>query len=569
MNNPIINIQTRQPFKARLEQPASSNKMILKRRLMEIQADAQTDYSYTGNSQITFSINSVSDLVDFSNSYIRLKLTTTLKNNGGAQSTRYLAMGGIHSLFSNIEVRTASGVLLQRIDRYNKLYALMSQQLHSREHIETVLNKAGDSILPSDNARDDDASIAIAYTVAGSSYTSSTKTLLLAAPTAPGADLRDFLITGDLIIVGFNTGTRVGRVASVSAAGTIVFTEDLTGADVISPNVLSVSYAKAGPARNIREMRNLVAVTDAVTLCMKPLLPVLDTGSYFPLMLLRGGLKVVLTLDDPAYVLAFEDGPNTVSDVSYTIRNPVFVVDMVQPSEILAQQYIDAFKTDGLKFVFPAFKWNLDSGNDGSAGSYNTSIQSNVRSARYILAKINDARAETRIGAATEDPGVSTYTCDSIAQGRRAGLEEFRFVSNGESFPLNGLPLRTNDICALEVAQEVERALGLHDSGSNGKRISPNEWNNIANYIRPFDRTYAAESDRFHFGARLCKDDDNFTGLDLTLSALQCEYTFNATNDLYNLVGTVNVSTQRRYIHSWICHDALLLISASGSIVFS
>lgn len=564
MNNPLVNIQVRQPMKSYLQEPASSNKMILKRRLQEIQADALTTYSYSTNQQITFSINSVSDLVDFANSYIRLKLTTALSNGGVAQSSRYLAEGGAHALFRSIEVRTASGVLLQRVDRYNKLYAMLSQHMHNKDYVNSVLMKSGDAVVPYD---DNSSGVwtELLFTDAGSIYTFSTKTLTLAAPIISPVRL---IKAGDAVMVGSNlVGSRTGIVASVTAT-TIVFTDDIfSAADIISPNIGRVYFQTQS---DIPEMRNLAATTSNIMLCFKPLLSVLDTGAYFPLLLLRGGLKIVLQLEDPVHVLAFKGYPNTVTAVDYTITQPVFCVDFVQPSEVLAQQYIDAFKNGGLKYVFPSYKWILDSSNQGQSGTHNLNIQSNVRSARYILSKIQDKRSETVLGGLSEDPGVSSYTCDGVAQGRKAGLEEYRYICNGEAYPLNGIPVRTNDVCAMEALQEVDRALNLSENGVIGKRLNHDDWSNVVSFRRPLERTLAPESDRFIFGANLSKDsNDNFCGADLTLSALQAELKFATDMTLFNYDGTVNGAATQRYIHHFICHDTLMLVSANGTIIFS
>lgn len=570
MSNPLVNIKVQSPIKSQLFEPSSSNKLILSRRLMEIQPDTSSaSYSYSGNNQIIFTINSVSDLLDWQHSYLRLKLTTTLSNSSVAQGNRYLAQGGAHALFREVVVQTAAGVQLYRAPRYNKHYAMHSQIMHSKDFVDDILMKAGDSV---DDAQSDQYVFKqLSYTIAASTYTAALKTLVLRACRFGGV-----VLPGDLVAVELAAATVSGVVLTCVDDGTdttIVFANDINGGvNVASPNVLKVYFANASSTRDELEMRNLAAITgstntDAITLCCKLNLPCLDVG-YFPTMLLRGGIKIILTLEDPAYVLAFRGQPNNVV-ADYSVYTPVMVCDFVQPSEVLIQQYIDAYKTSGLKYVFPSYKWNMDSSNNGSSGNANISINQNVRSARYILSKIQDLRAETKT-AGSEDAGVSTYTCDSIAQGRHGGLTRYRYVVNGNAYPLNGLQLDVSDVAHMEALEEVDRALNLVDVPFRGRRTGLNEWANVVYDKNLYDRTSIARSNRFMFGASLVKDPySDFTGADLTLSPLQVELDFGSAMPGYTLIGGTSVATTPRYIHHFLAHDTLLLISADGTIVFS
>jgi hypothetical protein len=71
-----------------------------------------------------------------------LNLITTATN----AASRYLEVGGAHSLFREIALMTQNGTLIQRYERYNRWYAMMSMATHSPQHVELVEAAAGDSV---------------------------------------------------------------------------------------------------------------------------------------------------------------------------------------------------------------------------------------------------------------------------------------------------------------------------------------------------------------------------------------------------------------------------------------
>jgi len=133
------------PVQAQVPSVSSTSKHIIRNRSVEVLPQAQTTYAYSGSDRIEFQIASSSDFLDAMNSYLRFELTCALAEADADDTTKYLAEGGAHSLFREIRLETAQGTIIERIEDYNKLYALMSQLTHSREHVDLVEQVSGDS----------------------------------------------------------------------------------------------------------------------------------------------------------------------------------------------------------------------------------------------------------------------------------------------------------------------------------------------------------------------------------------------------------------------------------------
>lgn len=130
-----------------VSEPLSSTSAHVLRRRYEtiLPKQSATSYSYNGNNRLEFLIDSNTDFWDFSNSFIKFDLTTTLSIDGSSDATRNLATGGAHAFFRRVYVESSNGVNIQTIERYNKLYAIHRCALPA-DYVENTLWGAGDSV---------------------------------------------------------------------------------------------------------------------------------------------------------------------------------------------------------------------------------------------------------------------------------------------------------------------------------------------------------------------------------------------------------------------------------------
>jgi hypothetical protein len=420
-----VKIQSVLPSLAVVGRPKSTSKHCRDRRSLEIVTNTQTSFSYDTNSRIVFDINSPSSFWDAMNSYIRLELTCDLKQSGVSDPQRYLSEGGAHSLFRSISVETQNGTLIQRIDRYNKFYGMMSNLVHSKDHVDTMLQREGDSLAYRDYAPEGaggDAVRDFSYTLASVEYDHTGGTyeqwLKLGAAGRATSELK----VGDIIRIETAVLNYTARVLTIEADASITV-EGLPAADIAAAAVLSLRLIR--PVQ-VQPTRKRVANNVSV-LTFQPLVPFLQMPNWIPLFLVRGGLRITLELDRPEHCLATTNVAGTYTAASITVNNPTYVCDFVNPDEQLTKQYLDMYKSGGIPYMFTGVHHRLDT-DTGAIGTKSCVLNANVRSARWVLAGIQNLRHET-ITSGTVNVGKSSYTADSCGNWLKAGLQEFEFVS--------------------------------------------------------------------------------------------------------------------------------------------
>lgn len=369
------------------------------------------------------------------------------------------------------------------------------------------------------------------------------------------------------IILQTASGTEISRIDRANHLSVIM--RSMGAGDEYIDSVLhregdGVGVANFGVYVAIRE---LAANTADYTICMQPFGPFLDSEQLFPLMMIRGGIRLTLELEDPVKFLISSVAPTGAgfSDTTYTIKNPVYCLDYVTPSTDLFQVYKDKFMSEGIAYPFMQFKTYSEIATSGS-GSHTMTLQPSFRSARIFISQIQDLRAET-ITAGDVNGGKSSYCVDSIAQGLRAHLSEFSLRSGSENFPLQS-PLIVDASCN-ELMIQAERALG-HLSFVNSRRGVPQERQAYSHLLRPLEQGATAgkaEAMRLYELIDLSRDQSHLSGLDLSLNTLQATYKFNATYNLTNLDGTSSTASNR-YIHAWIGGDSILSISSRAVSTF-
>lgn len=534
--------------------------------MVEVPSSSQVSFSYTTNNTIEFVINSPSDMWDAMNSFIRMKLTCALNNNGSDSVNKYISEGGVHSIFSEVRIETVSGVLLQRIDRYNRLYALMSNLNHSQQFVDTMLSRAGDSVgyrayVPQDENF--------------GSYRALTGTVASAALSGAGV----LTMTGNVFSQEVRVGDFIRMEESKTPSNPILEVSAVTDNTSITVRNWTTALVAGEITRlevlprrtEVDAIRKRVANTASYTVCMQPLLPLLLQPNWLPLSLIRGGLRIVLTLDNPAYCLASTDPPVSTgfSGASITVSNPYYVCSMVQVDDYVNKQYLDMFRGAGLNYQFSSFAYNL-SINNGSSGVYNFQLQPNCRSARTIYTLIQDVRSQT-VTSGSANQGQSTYSCDSIAQGLKAGLIKYQFTSGSERFPY-AKPVDCTAADDSEIMIVNDEAIGHLGGILWGKRPNPCDLQAVANTLNREDigaSAGKAETRRLALAVSLTRDEGSgLSGLDLSLQPLQAELEFSGTYQVTNMDGS-SATTSNRYLSTWIEYDSVVSFSESAIIVRS
>ena len=498
-----ITVNQQIPIQTIVPDVSSTSKHIVRRRNLEILPNSQVSYSYSTNNQIEFTISSGSDFIDFQNSYLRFDTTCSLNLEGANDPTRYLSEGGIHSVFREIRLESASGTVLERIDRYSKLYALLSQMTQSREMVDRNEFQSADS-------------------ACATSY-------------VPECALKDAFFDSDAGTVG-----AIGGVADAD------FRVVYTGA--IGAN----ASGDPGSAM-IDPTRKKVANTSGMTVLMKPILSLFQTGNFVPLMLVRGGLRLVMVLNDPAQCLAstgvFSSTGFTGADV--VLSNARFVACMITPSEELTSMYVSKFNNEGITYSTLGYKHFLDILTAGT-GTESKQLFSNVRSARFILQRIQVASLENATNSSTD--ALNSYEFDSQAIGLKANLLEYQYSSGSKQFPI--FRVQVDDVGQFEAFARLQQALGVYANDMTTPRFLPHEWREENSIMGLTDST------RFAIGENLARDTSILTGTDLQTVPLLYDLNFDASL-------TIGGLSSQRYLQTFIAYDQLVSISSSGIIVRS
>lgn len=554
MSKLIVN--TSIPVGAISHSVSSASKHIIKSKLQRFYPESQTEYTPEGNNELVFHIASPAEMWDPTSSYIRFKLNTALNFNGANDLTKYLAEGGAHALFQKVEIFTRAGVLIERVDEYNKLYSLMSSASMSRDFVEYSKQDEADSGEPYSPF------ITVNYTTA--SYDDAGGAVDRLFENLAGSALSEIAV-GDKVQIITTIGVFERIVESVPNDNSFQVTVAL-GADVAAGNISSIQFADKP-----KTVRELYANTANVEVMMCPWSSFLNNGSYIPLQLIRGGLRVVFTLARAPYVMSTRNislqGGADFSGANYTISTPEWMCQMYQPDESLNAQMLDMYKNQGLHYMFPIYRHFLDVVG-GGASTENLNHHVNLRSVRSVYQKIQDQRAN--IITSNVDGGASTYTADSIAQGLKAGLGTYQYSVGSLRFPESS-PTKLTSISNAEALKELKRTMG--QMGANNvfdKRFEPCEWRSSRCSKYPNESGNRAESQRLILSANMARDPTPFSGVDASLANLQSELKFDSPYDFTKSDGVSALDTPinnpQRYVHTWVEADAILSLGSEATV---
>lgn len=141
-----VTVRSLVPHEMVLQQPTSSSAHVLRKRQVEILPSENTNFSFTSNDRIVINISSQTEFLNAQDNYLRGNITSVLTDGGVDESARALDEGGVMACFRTVELRTQSGVLIERWDRSNRLYAMISNATHPRGFVESAMGSQFDSV---------------------------------------------------------------------------------------------------------------------------------------------------------------------------------------------------------------------------------------------------------------------------------------------------------------------------------------------------------------------------------------------------------------------------------------
>jgi len=550
-----LRIRKTLPIATSIAEPASASVHVLRSELRRFYPQAQTNYSYSSTNKIIFDISSPSSFIDFLNSYIRFKVTCTLNNNGVDDTSKYISETGAHSFFERLEIFTKSGTLIERLDDYNRLVSIFSTASQPRDYIESCLHPAGDSVEHCSKSVCDLSGKSLGTaTIAGQNIGNVSSGCIT-------VDLND----GDVIQItgsdGVNTKSEIHTVLNI--VSDVAF--DITAPTTLTSATSIVILSSA--SRDVQSVRKKVANTADYKLCFQPFSSFLNNGNLIPLFLMRGGLRIELTLANPAFVLASECVPKGTgfSGADVVIKNPEWMCHMLQPDQSLSDMYLQLYNAGAIQYMFTGYRRFQNIVASGT-GEQTLSHQSNVRSAKHILTRIQDERARTVTGA-TVNSGKSTYTADSVAQGLAAGVSSYQ-IQSGSFLAPESTPLEVS-AGKSEVATELMRVMGTLGVVLKQGRAEYHEFAESDGKWDPAQTGRRTDSQRLILSAHMGRDPSPFSGIDLSLNVLNEKINFGSAYNLTDNDGTSNSAAAQRYITSFIGFDSSMHLSSEGTVIFS
>lgn len=553
-----ISIKPVMPVQALVSPQTSSSKFIVNKTYREFAPQSQVSFSYKTNSVIEFDISSPSDFINFANSYIRANINCTLLNNGVDDPNKYLGEGGVHSLIRSVVVSSQSGTELARIDTYNKLHSIISNMTVDKEYAEHTLQREADSV-EYEGCLDSEL-CDVDYTVASAGYTAATGALI--GLIGVYANLR----VGDIITVSSATAgeSKTARVITLTSDTAVVITPG--GADIAVGDVTAVQNQKVEEQAPVRK---LAANTADYQVAFQLSVPLLQMDDYFPLFLLRGGLKIRIYLERSEYSLCSTSVPTgtgfTGSDV--VVSNPRFVGEMITPSQELSEKFVDMYRSEGLTYNYLTFRHQQSIQQGGAASSYSITFSPNFRSAKHLLMMIQDKRAN-QVSTATANQGKQTICVDASAQGLKSSLEEIQLAIGSHRYP-SSRPMDTSSGSNAELLLEAERCFGSLSVKNSGKRFDPVLWRAFASRVNPTQVGVGAgkaDSQRLSLCFDLARHFSPYSGVDLSLNYVEIDTRFSAQASISDMSGSNSENTDR-YFEIFVSADSVLSISESEGVL--
>ena len=544
--------------------PVSSSNFVVSRRMREYTTDAQTSFSFNGTDTIRFIINSPDSFLDGRNSWLQFKLYGAFTADGGLANndmeklTRYLSTGGGHSLFRRLRISLSNGTIISDHD-YSSLYSIIRQYTMSQNHLE--YNESMQSF---------DGMYSGIYTRDLSGYVfdnSITSAQANAAAWDWGlgrlrfTDAQNgsvFIKPGDEVIIVPDGGAGAGGAniirgictanSNTGANQNDVILGELRGQDIdLAANDISAVYIvkKGNLSSRYRGAQGVADDATAVLVKIKLLSDFLNNVKYIPLPFLRN-LQIELTLNRDAHTVVFSKPAAGTPDFRWTIKDPVFVANLVTPSEKLMSLFVEEYNTEtGIMLQWVDYQSNSKTLQNTAAESL--VIPSNCHSALGILAvqKLPESEAVNADSWVVDTQGVMTKNL----------VTSYQFQIGSEYYPF-GAPVKCNGVHNGNAFSYVLQSLDSHGAKYESTSIIPQEFYPVNTIVRPTAGNVANESLRFVMAQRFDRD-GNYSGVDCT------------NNDIQLNIVRSGAGTAGTFLQSWVLHNRLARISRSSTIIYS
>lgn len=587
---------------------------------VEIPADnSGTSFTPTGNRVIEFLITNTGGFWDTINSYVRFQVSAVVQSATDTQSFHaYLAEGGVHALFQTVEILSAnSNTSIERIDRYNRYYSQISTLTQPRNYVDSVGCREGDSAEFLSYSQNIPLSAQPVLIGSGAISTAGVVSAFV-DPSGVASNILKYAtsISATEVLIVPKTTPAAGSEGAVSmrlkisAASSSGFTLQMLSG--IAPFLLAVNYdiylpySQAGVGRASNTINNSSGATSpdgpmrwqigsnsnttantlatglssgAIQVCWQPLLGFLEMPELKLLPFFAGGgLRLRCTLADAWECFSFTVPGSTGSAVtvatasaSYAIINPFLVAKIVYPTDSLMDEFYGRYKNAQplLNYAFqsPMHAFNQDS--QGSNGSSTFNIQSGLRSGKGFMMRIQDARGATQTSSL--DVGESSWTCDSIAQGKKAGLSTFQLSAGGQFyFPLSRPMSVQDDQANMELMAHAQALFGGLGPIQNQFRCKPAEWQSIFSLDHLQERGSSvgnSEPQRLVIACPIRRDPSLMSGIDLSVNALLVNLYFNVASTLTDFPTGGAGAGSPRYFFMFILHDRIVSLNATNGTV--
>lgn len=546
-----IDFQNVIPENLMVPHPTSASKSILRRNLMEVPPNEGSN-TYNPLDIIRFDISSNSDFLEGPNSYLKFKLI----NASGANFLTAVSLeeGGVHCLFRNIEVRSRqSGILLQRIESYNRWAALQSNLYHDRDEVERLGHAYGDSVSPLYHA--DPYGAQTIGTLTDANLAVDVNGVVTAS-----AGVTRRVQVGDLVRIRSNALPEIeGYVSSIvsDTSFTIAGDDDNLAATALvahATNQLTIiSSGGSVPAR-----RAAFDSTSEYILTMKPLLSILQ--HTLPLPVMKGGLEIMFELEVGNKALqahtSFAVAADSANVLSYQIKDPRFMAMMVTPHPDIVKGYMSSWESGGLQYAIPGVVYRRLSRQAAQSGDETVSISIGKRSVKRVYVTQSDSvLLDADAVTARKLRGLSTYL--------RAKVTKFQFKVGSHSFP-------NREVICDDYSREAFQQLMMTAGMKGPPRFTQSEWESFG--VLPISATTAArDSRKFIMSADLSRvsgSGSDLSGVDLSIVPLDLDFTRSVSHATAAAGGYVAL-TGTPIMHVFAEHDAFLVISDTQVAVFN
>lgn len=543
----------------------STSKHITARREVQFLPTEQTTFAFGGNQQIIFNISSATEFMNGNDSYLTFNLQTS---SNAAYTKKSLNVGGAHALFRNVEIRMQNGQLIERIERYNKNYAVVSMANHSRDHIEWIEHTAGDSV--SGVKSYDDGHCGQGNFITGEwTVTTGTRNAVWASAVVPAG--WNELALGDEVEFVDGEGKVIYR-AFVDAKAVVA------GASVTLTirNSAEGNFAGTIPDLKIRKVsskpqRAVYADNNVHEVSIKLMSGFINNEKYIPLKYMKQGLQIVLTLDDPRNVMTLNQTVLVpLPNLGYTITQPRYYASMITYDAEMDKIHMDMFNSSGLKIEWQSYFHRLNIQNNGEPGEVNFSNNIGRRSCRSILTVIQPSW--------TENKNNRSFNYDYCGQFMRSGMVRYQYQVGSEQFPYREVKEDAGDSTMSRTLSQLQMTTRKHGGTLFDTRFCPSEWRSV-NFVPGLNATAVAATTRAEslaliLSSRLDRDNSPWSGVNTEISPLEIlvdftgQTNFEAPIDNDGVDDNVAVPASR-YIHSFIAFDAVCSVSSSGSIILN